>query len=74
MRQPDAKKHFQTLKGENPGGLSYEQLSVGSNCRNQMWPRYAIDSANMDKVSGSMPASRHKGINERRCCLRGGLF
>ena len=43
MRQPDAKKHFQTLKGENPGGLSYKELSVGSNFRENMLPRYAMD-------------------------------
>lgn len=45
MRQPDAKKHFQTLKGEKPGGLSYKELSVGSNRRENMIPRYAVDTA-----------------------------
>lgn len=48
MRQPDAKKHFQTLKGENPGGKSYEELSVGSNFRKEMLPRYALDGATED--------------------------
>ena len=49
MRQPDAKKHFQTLQGENPGGLSYEELSVGSNFRENMLPRYGRDMADSDK-------------------------
>ena len=47
MRQPDAKKHFQTLQGENPGGLSYEELSVGSNFRENMVPRYAIEQVSL---------------------------
>ncbi|QDZ18156.1 hypothetical protein HOP50_01g06590 [Chloropicon primus] len=49
MRQPDAKKHFQTLKGENPGGLSYKELSVGSNLRENMFPRYAADTADANQ-------------------------
>ena len=60
MRQPDAKKHFQTLKGENPGGLSYQELSVGSNFRENMLPRYAMDTADAasayEKALGGKPA------------------
>ncbi len=59
MRQPDAKKHFQTLKGENPGGLSYKELSVGSNRREHMLPRYGLDTANaaaVESARGGKPA------------------
>ena len=63
MRRPDPRKHFPTLKGENPGGLSFEQLSVGSNKRNQMAPRYATDVASDFKVS------LLQIINIERCTL-----
>jgi len=53
MRQPDAKKHFQTLQGENPGGLSYEELSVGSNLRESMLPRYAVDAADVGQFESA---------------------
>lgn len=68
MRQPDAKKHFPTLKGENPGGLSYEELSVGSNFRENMLPRYALDAPDAstidtrgDKPAGAPSIRRVKG-------------